>query len=231
MLNDPYASPFEDVQEVGAVIKMLQPEQRHVGFLYKSLGGAARMLHLGWHHDLRDEDAKLDYSWVQCGLDPVNRLLLAGAVVQIAAQREVPINYSPIYQGEYFESGSLKYTRTAPGEGLTCATFIIAVMNSLSLKLFEAEAWPTRQDDGKWVQAIASHLAACGADQDHVEAIKASPSSARFRPEEVAGAFTESAVPVPFEKAESLGLAILDELKEKENPSSSLSADGSGIAQ
>jgi hypothetical protein len=73
VLNKPNERPFDEVQELGAVITLSEPDQCHVGFLYKLGEQPARMVHLAWHFILRDHEATPEYRWVQSGLDQTAR--------------------------------------------------------------------------------------------------------------------------------------------------------------
>jgi hypothetical protein len=79
VLNRPPAKPFEDVRELGALIKQIGPGQHHVGLLYK-LGQEIRFVHLAWHYRLLSQEPTPDYFWVQSGLDETNRRVIAPAV-------------------------------------------------------------------------------------------------------------------------------------------------------
>jgi hypothetical protein len=210
VLNRPPAKPFEDVRELGALIKQIGPGQHHVGLLYK-LGQEIRFVHLAWHYRLLSQEPTPDYFWVQSGLDETNRRVIAPAVAQVGSEQQLPVPYSPHYEGIYFENGTLRYTQTAPGEGLTCATFIMAVFEALGFPLVNVREWPVRAEDASWFTYIVSRLEN-DATEEHIEAIRANPNGTRFRPEEVVGTVTEGELPVPFARAEALGQEILVEI-------------------
>ena len=164
---------------------------------------------------LRQGAPTADYWWVQSGLDDVNRRVVASAVAEMASNRELPIAYSPIYDGIYFdfENGMLRYNGGALGHGLTCATFIMAVFDALGLALFKVEEWKARPEDAVWRAEIVRMLReTCSATDEHVDAILNRPAGARFRPEEVAGSVTETTVPVAFDRAQVLGRQVLSEM-------------------
>jgi hypothetical protein len=73
-----------------------------------------------------------------------------------------------VYQGIYFDTTTYNYIRTAAGEGLTCATFILAVMNSVGIKLLEDETWPVREEDKEWIEQIVGTLAESGVNREHI---------------------------------------------------------------
>jgi hypothetical protein len=218
VLNRPSARPFDEVRQFGAVIKRVEPDQLHVGFLYKLGDERARMVHLAWHNRLTDEDPVPDYFWIQCGLPDTVRNVIAPALAGVAQDQQLP--YSPLYEGIYFVDGTLRYNRNSPGEGLTCATFLMAVLDALGYPLFNAAEWHARPEDEAWTERIIRRLAASpGVSTDHTEAIRARPRGARFRPEEVSGSLSEAVVPVSFVRAEQLGRQLLQELPPEDGAS------------
>lgn len=213
MVNDPSEQPFDDVQELGALIMRGLPPENHVGLLYKLGNEPARSLHLEWHHRLKDEPPKADWFWVQCGLDPVSRRVIAPAVAQVATDNQLPIPYSTIYEGIYFEGATLRYARNKAGEGLTCATLILAVFDALGFPVLDLKSWKQRDDDRNHLNTLVNFLRAhSSATEEHVAAMEARPSGIRYRPQEVAGAVSEEAFPVTFERASALGAEVLAEM-------------------
>jgi hypothetical protein len=133
------------------------------------------------------------------------------ALAEIASEQQLPIPYSPHYEGIYFDRGTLRYTRFAPGDGLTCATFILAVFDALGIPLVKAHEWVPRDEDAGWLEYIVQQLEE-DASPEHIEQIRAKSNGVRYRPEEVVGALTESAPPIGFARAEALGRGVLDEI-------------------
>lgn len=56
--------PFDDVRHAAIAIRAIDREQRHVGVLHREGdSNAVLLLHLGWHHDLRNAHPKGSYLW------------------------------------------------------------------------------------------------------------------------------------------------------------------------
>jgi hypothetical protein len=164
-----------------------------VGLLYKLGDEAAQIVHVAWQYRLMHEVPTDEYCWVQSGLDEMSRCIIAPAIAEVASEEQRSIPYSPIYDGIYFEAGDLKYKREAPGDGLTCATLIMAIFDALGFALFNRQEWPARAEDADWHNWIVNQLEQSGrATQEHIKVIREKPRGARFRPEEVAGAMTEA---------------------------------------
>ena len=208
--NNPAEKPFSDVVQLGAVITKTDGGF-HVGFLYKFGSSAPEMLHLAWHHILRRDVPSDRYSWVQCGFSEDIRDVIVPALAGVAQDQKIP--YSPIFQGIYFDQGVLTYSRNQAGDGLTCATFMMALMQTLGCPLFNPDEWPVRDDDSTWHEGVIAALEAePTVTQQHTDAIRATPKGARFRPQEVAGSFSELGAPIPFSQAEALGREVATEV-------------------
>jgi hypothetical protein len=78
------------------------------------------------------------------------------------------------------------------GKGLTCATFILAVLRGHGLLPVDETTWLPRAEDVDWQTAIIEDLEASGAEQDHIEAVRNDIGAKRFRPAEVVGAVIEA---------------------------------------
>ncbi|MGT2504066.1 hypothetical protein ACVOMS_31165 [Bradyrhizobium guangxiense] len=216
MLNAPEEKSFEEVQELGAVITQPTPNQRHVGFLYKLGNEPARMLHLAWQNRLVEEAPTEGYFWVQSGLDETTRKVIAPVVAEVFSSQELPVPYSPIFQGLYFDAATLRYDRHEPGEGLTCATFIVAVLDALGRPLFDVDEWTARDADFQWHDQIIDMLERSpDATQEHIDAMRSRPRGARFRPEEVVGSIWASSPPISFTAARVLGLCVIGDLDKR----------------
>lgn len=174
---------------------------------------------LAWHLRIRNKppSEKSDF-WIQSGLDENNLRIVAAAIERTVATRKPPISYSPLYDGIYFTEGDLKYERDKPGDGLTCATFVMAIFETLGIRLLMTETWEPRQSDDEWREDIVSFLEEWGTDSgcdvtEHVAVIRQSPRCVRYRPEEVAAGVGVDDGPISFAVAERLGLEIVAELR------------------
>jgi hypothetical protein len=91
-----------------------------------------------------------------------------------------------------------------PLQGLTCSTFVLAVLSSVRINLVKLAEWPSRPAD------VARHkelLDLLDGDpkvsRDHVAAVRAEVTCVRYRPEEVAGAASSPEPPVSFVVAQA----------------------------
>jgi hypothetical protein len=79
--------------------------------------------------------------------------------------------------------------------GLTCTTFVLAIFKACNINLVDFSSWEIRQDDEEWksfiLEQLQSEVDKGRATQEHIQAVRADMSGARFRPAEVmAASFT-----------------------------------------
>jgi hypothetical protein len=151
-------------------------------------------------------------------LDEDSRRLIACAIAESIANKKPPISYSTSYDGgEYFDNGTLNYNRSCNGEGLTCATFVMAVFKALGFDLVQCDTWQEREDDKVWKRHIASCLEQWGRETgedvtEHISVIRNNVDGIRFRPEEVAEGVIDLRAPLEFSDAQDTGKLILLEM-------------------
>jgi len=101
------------------------------------------------------------------------------------------------------------------GPGLTCATFVVAVLRRAGLAFIDLATWTSRPDDREWALQIAQELRECGEHEqaDFIQQ-KEAPACVRVRPMEVAGAARVpfAGWPVSQAQAESRGIEVLKAL-------------------
>jgi hypothetical protein len=158
---------------------------------------------LAFHFKLCDETPSPAYLWVDCGLDDVNKKVIA-AYMGVIRKNKNNIPYGLDVDGNCFDRDTGEYIEQPLGKGLTCATFIMAIFGRFGFRLLKTEEWPERAEDIQWQQQILEVLEAEGASADHVAAARKDIGTARFRPEEVGGAVSETLHPVGFERVREI---------------------------
>lgn len=172
------------------------PDQLHCGLLFAA-EDAHRLLHLAFHHDLRndrwdDVGSRYNYWWFATELSAEVQAVIA-ATCELIIERymseasRTSIPFGVLYRGASFDPGSGELILRG-GNGLTCATFVLAMFASREVRLVDLDAWPHRDEDARWHTSVISLLRTCRADPVHVAAVEAEPRCARYRPEEVAAA-------------------------------------------
>ena len=191
-----------------------QPEQQHIGIVYKEAeGGPNRFLHLAWHHRLKNEDAneaipQTHSVWVDINMPERRARQVAGQCRKVwkSNGRFVPYAFSP--PNDCFDSQTGELLMGSTHLGLTCATFVLAVFAAQGIHLVDFESWPPRDDDIHWQRTMISELEGSGAPASHIDAIQQEVGAIRFRPAEVAGAAALFPPTVHFSQAEEIGKDI-----------------------
>ena len=209
-VNRPDKIPFHSVEDLGVAMRTIGDDgQLHMGLLYRPDAMPSLLLHLRTHFDLRNEEPTAEYRWLQVDLDELNRRAIVGLCELIAtSQSKVPYGFS--YNGQYFEPTG-NFIEPGFGNGLTCATFVMAVFRTVKIEILKTEEWTTRPEDITWQRALTAHLRKEWGPflADGVEKHIGDP---RFRPDEVAAGATIDARPLSLEDASNMGQAIRRQL-------------------
>ena len=207
-----------------AVLGVGEPRkgQRHIGIAYRTEASAPlRFMHLAWHHDLRDDDQVRDIyrcvilADVPAELEPT---IVAQCKRSSAADAKgIPFGfgYQPLSVTRDPVTDAL---RLRGPSGLTCATFVLAMLELANIRLADLSSWQDRQGDAEWKAGIVEDLDDRGADPAHVEGVRSDRNHTRVRPEDVAGAATVSPLPASFTSAVVRGASIVDELARDDGP-------------
>lgn len=191
-----------------------QPEQQHIGIVYKAVdGGRNRFLHLAWHHSLKNEVAdeaipRIHCVWVDIDIPERRARQVAGQCRKVwkSNGRFVPYAFSP--PNDCFDAETGQFLLGSTHLGLTCATFVLAVFAAQGIHLADFDSWPPRDDDIHWQRKMISELEGTGAPTSHIDAIQKEVGAIRLRPAEVAGSAALYPPKVHFSKAEEIGKEI-----------------------
>lgn len=199
------------------------PKQTHVALLYRDTDGTDWLLHLGWHCFLCHEPWTTDYHWIP--FQHLDSELLDGLVdlAMIVAGRPANkmIPYSAVFEPRQYFDHSGDYTRHADGDGLTCATFLLALFRRWGLPLINESSWPKgRAGDAGWVLRIVRKLYKwCQRHQIDIALphlfvqLRQRWALRRYRPEEVcASAEIFHGIPLSFQKISPVATLVLQEL-------------------
>lgn len=168
---------------------------QHVGFAYWAEDRSIRLLHLGWHHDLRDESPAPGKRRVAAhvGLDDISSKVFCAILRNIpgfAPEIKYGLNWLGA-RGSFDAMG--KYTPPADSDGLTCATFISEAFEGAAFHVVDETSWPVDTDDVKaWrnqvIHALEEHLTA-GPERDaHIEHVRNRSEVVRLQPAEIVAA-------------------------------------------
>ena len=163
------------------------------------------------HLRLVDEVPNNTFYWIHAAMGRENREVLRAIVKQIV-QRGPRIRYGLRYEGDYFKNGD--YIRRGLGNGLTCATFILAIFRSAGFELLKVAEWPSgRPGDLEFQTAqirwLQQHF------PDFIESEQQlHTGDPRYRPDEVAAAIWSNRIPLGFREAERTAAAITKALRQ-----------------
>jgi hypothetical protein len=189
----------------------------HVGVAYRGPDGAARLLHLAFHLDLRDDDfrrVRPRYVCVVPNLHQADLVALAGYCRRIFLMNSAGrIPYNLAYEPETGfdpDTGDLVLPGTATG--MSCSTFVLHLFRSSGNPLLDVTGWPAgrpgdreRQEElVRWMEATPSP-----AYQAQASRIRGQIGCPRVRSEDVAGGCLEDELPARFEQCDPNGRAIL----------------------
>lgn len=197
------------------------PERRHAGLYFRSDEDPLKIIHLGWHGKLESMLPDMQYAWIAIsGIDPIILDNIADWLPQTlqANNGNLPYSIKPFDSDPFDEHGTLRFSE--PGDGFTCATFVLWIFHHFNLPLIALENWENRKEDTKWREWIVDMLRRTKnshhVSEEHIMAqIPFIEHAARFRPEEVGGAAgSYSGAPLGFSDAIDVGEKVLVKLRD-----------------
>lgn len=212
------AIDLDSTVSVAIAIRRLGRRWCHLGLLVRleeetSSPGALELIHLAFHYRLSCE-RELDGYYCAVPMIPKERIVHIVALCDVVKERypDGKLAFAVRYLGEKFDPVTGEYL-SGIGRGLTCATFVLALLRTIGIDLIALETWKIREEDTRWhLDDIVPALIGNNADTEHIEAVKAQSPCARFRPQEVMAAMTTDFLPVAFSYAEPVGEAIQQSL-------------------
>lgn len=222
--------PFVGENLVGIAITPLdaQSDRHHVGIVFRHPQCMTQLLHLAWHHRLIQEELhvanahipSIPYSIIVIDIDPIRIPGVIAKLDLIYERHTRNIPYGILYNGARFDDeGLLRLGQQAVG--LTCATFVIAALESARIRLLRWEEWQPRAADGEWFNDILGLLRAAHHRRPqelslaHLMAVEREQGCARYRPSEVAGSALASQLPASFDDAVRYSRRVIAFLNEQ----------------
>lgn len=198
--------PLEGLRSAGVAITLTGPGRWHAGMLHRPQEEVVNMLDLANDHWLRNSPPSNKYAWVQLELPAVRLLSVAAMCRRIAKLYASPARRLP-YAFRYIEtifSVDGKMLLGKSEHGLTCATFILAVLKSAGVDLLKLGEWPQRDGDvDRHRELLAMLQGDSNVSRAHIAEVAAEVRCVRYRPEEVVGAASSAQLPVSFVDAET----------------------------
>jgi hypothetical protein len=222
-LHSPRQKPFVEMDFVAVAI---DKAGAHLALLYRIIaGGQIYMLDLAWDHILRMEPISSvhsdEYLWCGIPIDSMRAEVVANFFLEIYTANRDGIPYAfgdPM--GAYGEDG--KFIAANQRVGLTCASFVVSLLEKAGINLVDRRNWQKHWDDQRFFYWIIKALKE-GDDRippakrpDHWLAVakQIANGAVRYKPTEIAGAATSPFYPVSFFEAFMLAGEIKAELPE-----------------
>ncbi len=196
----------------------------HLGVAYWDELEKPRIMHLGWHKNLRVEDyPHPQMNWL-CSVLNLSALASMQAVALISSMAEKYGNQATAASLDYGINlmaghGAIKsdgvYEPGPDCDGFTCASIIAEIFAQIALPIVDLSTWPSTEKNKIWGRAIVCLLRALGATSEHVEKVESNVSGLRLRPEEFAAAAEVSSTswPAPYDdvqkRADEIGGQII----------------------
>lgn len=180
----------------------------HIGIIYNK-NGQTWLIHLAWDCSLKDEPIPENFYWGLSSLDNDERALIASYVPELKNNKD--IRYAFINKNKIVFDTDGKYIIRPPGEGLTCATFVMEVFEWLYLPVVDQKSWETRDTDQPFFDCILKFLKKQMSD-DYIKHIEENRDVPRFRPEEIAAGVISDEFPLSFQKALKISRKIVSEI-------------------
>ena len=198
--------------------------QLHVGVLYAGPHEPLRFLHLAFHARLTDElfhtsafQPTRPYIGVIPNVDPELWLSVVAVCKRVALRNKRNIPYGVLYEGgRFLQDGRIELGKSA--HGLTCATFVLHIFESVGKTLLDLASWHSRADDAAWHKHIVEILREFQRDHpseiadQHINGVESEVGCMRIRPEEVVGGSTSPSLPASFAIAQQRGALVRDRL-------------------
>ncbi|MFP3586375.1 hypothetical protein SCB29_22320 [Paraburkholderia sp. SIMBA_055] len=136
-------------------------------------------------------------------------------------ENENKIPYSVAHPGGVVFKDNV-WVGNEPGQGLTCATFIVELFNELGYPFIDANTWQQRADDAEWARHILDGMSSrMNAQHVEVQRARIGDDTIRIRPSDIAAAGhlirEETETPLTFEQVDPLAMAIEGFLKDPQD--------------
>ena len=195
---------FQPDDLLGVAIKKNSSGDIHSGIVFDA-GSGSKFIHLAGEKVISEAPSE-KYRWLKAGIDESTKKVAAGMCALIEARSpEVP--YAFDRAGWTFDDAG-DVVSGAPGKGMTCATFILAVFDAIRFPLLKEHQWPRGADKGEKLSIFSMIFGGDRIESDHASKAMNDDDTPRIRPSEVAASTTETAFPVAYPLAKKRGAAL-----------------------
>jgi hypothetical protein len=221
---------YEDdsiLERLGLIIKHVNGSnlQRHTGFIILNTEYLQSLLvHVGWKNHLIAnvidcKDIKYGLNWLSF-LSERNANTLSAELKALAFASKSTENFPVKYGitnlgGTTISDGVITYNYETLGDSLTCATFVLCILEQFGYEIIDRDTWEIQEGDIEWQEKIVECLKDW-LSPEFYEIQKANIGKvARYSPEQIIGASCiYEGIPVCYEDALKAGDIIIEQLKE-----------------
>lgn len=202
-----------------AITGSIAPEgQRHTGFVVRDFYDNSILFHLGRNNYYRNEPLSERYSYL---LVPAFEPEVANAIISLlvtvleSTQGDVP--YSIAWDDDSYFNDEGHLIKAEPGDGFTCATFVLEILKRQGLDFVSRETWPITEANKNWQRDILPHLGlSIESLMAQLEVIGKYP---RIRPEEaLAAGHLYIGEPLPYLTVQPSALEVVTEMRRLREP-------------
>lgn len=186
-------------------------DQFHSAMLYENLAGELRLLHLADNFDLRNHEPDSRYKWVPAALPRPKCKLLAVLCDRVGSLgQQLPYGFDK--NGISIDRTSGRVSPIPEEKGLTCASFILIMLETYGIRLLKEEEWPAGVNNEWQAQSIERLRLSGKSSAEQLRTMEESIGACRFTPTEVVGASTVRPWPVGYTQATTLGILLSVEI-------------------
>lgn len=199
----------KNVADIGIAIRRCGT---HIGLLYRAtVHTPARLLHMPWHNKIRSESPSVDYVlWIDPSIPKERAKVVAAFCRRIWKKNEANgLPYGLSQPNKFFDHTG-RVLKGPAKVGLTCATFVLAVFDTVGLALVRYETWPKPdKKDIERQEELARRLEQDKqVSREHARAFRGEVGNIRYRPLEVAGAATNDSWPSEHKYAARVAVRV-----------------------
>lgn len=182
----------------GFIIRAINGSNKHCGFFFKNSLDNSKIYFLHLMDGVKSEIPSVEdlnkYAYTWFTKIPPSRARAISTKLSLISDRTLnDSNYqSPpfgfIYSGLARFNENQDFIPKKFGDSLTCATFILCILEDLAIFLIDKSTWHPLEEDNEWKYELFDSYISLAYSQDYINAQRAAISKcARYKPEEVVG--------------------------------------------
>lgn len=175
-------------------------------------------LHLRFHHDLVFDiiSDNPKYIWDFPKNIPSSRLkALAGRCIKVINNinnQKTPYSFEYKGQRKFDKEGIYESYKSGSEYGMTCATFVLTIFDSVGINLLDWQNWVEREEDSVFFRTIMLMLSSLKkqgfVSEEHIENLKSEKNCKKIRPEEVFSSVYCKDYPMKYDCSSGIGIYI-----------------------